>query len=63
MFINIIKRYLLNILKKYQQYYLITKQKLNENETNLQRKKNLKLNYQQIKCWMINWKKINFKKE
>lgn len=50
MFINIIKRYFLNILKKYQQYYLITKQKLNENETNLQRKKNLKLNYQQIKC-------------
>jgi len=31
MFVNIMKRYPLNIFKKSQQSYLITKQKLNEN--------------------------------
>jgi len=32
MFVNIMKRYPLNVLKMSQQSYLITKQKLNKNE-------------------------------
>jgi hypothetical protein len=32
MFVNIMKRYPLNVLKMSQQFYLITKQKLNKNE-------------------------------
>jgi len=50
MFVLLWKDIPLNILKRFQQSYLITKQKLNEdNLVKRKIKKSLKLNYQQIK--------------